>query len=378
MELLINALLKRGARRDRLQAKLFGGGRMIANMTNIGAQNGAFAVKFLADERHSGASRRASAATRRASCGSGRPPGRAQQMLLARDAALAEPVVAPPRPRTRPPEPWPTVGSVLTPAAPRAVRTVARSDGGPVPVQRGRAHLPLRPAGERSHRLGEAELMLDRSAGRTSAACASAALGRGNLQIGTRWPDGGGAGPQGSAVRMKSLDRKGAERSATTVRRRRPRWLPAAVDRIRRAPGGPHRQAGSEQARSCAHRLSRAARPVSRTERRTAPRRAGSARPGRAGTSSAAATKSSRDMSSRLCRTRSICCRSMPTSGRQAVDAVEHAVQRRLGAHRHLRQIGGFARQTRQQLGQHQRRSSVSMFKDAPPRARCSPSAPAA
>jgi len=50
MELLINALLKRGARRERLQAKLFGGGRMIANMANIGALNGVFAERFLADE----------------------------------------------------------------------------------------------------------------------------------------------------------------------------------------------------------------------------------------------------------------------------------------------------------------------------------------
>jgi chemotaxis protein CheD len=51
MELLINALLKAGARRDRLEAKLFGGARMIRNLSDIGAQNAAFAVDFLKQER---------------------------------------------------------------------------------------------------------------------------------------------------------------------------------------------------------------------------------------------------------------------------------------------------------------------------------------
>jgi len=50
MELLLNALLKGGARRDRLQGKLFGGARMITGMTNIGALNGAFAERFLTEE----------------------------------------------------------------------------------------------------------------------------------------------------------------------------------------------------------------------------------------------------------------------------------------------------------------------------------------
>ncbi|KUF12822.1 chemotaxis protein CheD [Pseudoponticoccus marisrubri] len=51
MELLINGLLKRGAARDRLQAKMFGGASMIGNVRDIGAQNAAFARRFLADER---------------------------------------------------------------------------------------------------------------------------------------------------------------------------------------------------------------------------------------------------------------------------------------------------------------------------------------
>lgn len=50
MELLINALLKRGARKERLEAKIFGGGRMIAGLSDIGASNGAFARRFLHDE----------------------------------------------------------------------------------------------------------------------------------------------------------------------------------------------------------------------------------------------------------------------------------------------------------------------------------------
>lgn len=50
MELLINALLKKGARRESLEAKLFGGGRMISGMANIGARNAAFAEQFLRNE----------------------------------------------------------------------------------------------------------------------------------------------------------------------------------------------------------------------------------------------------------------------------------------------------------------------------------------
>jgi chemotaxis protein CheD len=50
MELLINGLLKRGARRDRIEAKLFGGARMLQGLSDIGAQNAAFARQFLANE----------------------------------------------------------------------------------------------------------------------------------------------------------------------------------------------------------------------------------------------------------------------------------------------------------------------------------------
>jgi chemotaxis protein CheD len=58
MELLINGLLARGGRRERLEAKLFGGGRMLSGMTDIGRQNAAFAERFLRDEgiRYAGGS----------------------------------------------------------------------------------------------------------------------------------------------------------------------------------------------------------------------------------------------------------------------------------------------------------------------------------
>lgn len=50
MELLINGLLKRGARRERLEAKLFGGARMIEGLSDIGAKNAVFAKAFLKNE----------------------------------------------------------------------------------------------------------------------------------------------------------------------------------------------------------------------------------------------------------------------------------------------------------------------------------------
>lgn len=50
MELLVNALLRRGARRDSLRAKLFGGARMIRGLTDVGNLNAGFAEKFLQAE----------------------------------------------------------------------------------------------------------------------------------------------------------------------------------------------------------------------------------------------------------------------------------------------------------------------------------------
>ncbi len=50
MERLINALIKRGASRDRLEAKVFGGAAVVAGLSDIGARNVAFVRSFLAAE----------------------------------------------------------------------------------------------------------------------------------------------------------------------------------------------------------------------------------------------------------------------------------------------------------------------------------------
>ena len=53
MELLINGLLKHGAMRSRLQAKVFGGGNVLPGMTldPIGTRNGNFVLNYLTAER---------------------------------------------------------------------------------------------------------------------------------------------------------------------------------------------------------------------------------------------------------------------------------------------------------------------------------------
>ena len=53
MELLINDLLKRGARRSGLLAKVFGGGNVLSGFHTdpIGTRNARFVLKYLADER---------------------------------------------------------------------------------------------------------------------------------------------------------------------------------------------------------------------------------------------------------------------------------------------------------------------------------------
>ena len=88
MELLVNGLLRRGARRDRLEAKLFGGGRLIDGLTDVGDQNAAFAERFLRDEgiRFTGGSLRGDQARR---IQYWPVSGRARQICLARnDAAV--------------------------------------------------------------------------------------------------------------------------------------------------------------------------------------------------------------------------------------------------------------------------------------------------
>jgi chemotaxis protein CheD len=51
MELLINAMLKLGAHRNALQASVFGGARVLATGTDIGAANVAFGLEYLSAER---------------------------------------------------------------------------------------------------------------------------------------------------------------------------------------------------------------------------------------------------------------------------------------------------------------------------------------
>ncbi|BEP40776.1 MULTISPECIES: chemoreceptor glutamine deamidase CheD [Variovorax] len=53
MDVLIRELVRAGARRDRLKAKVFGGGAVLANMTtlNIGDRNADFVLRYLGNER---------------------------------------------------------------------------------------------------------------------------------------------------------------------------------------------------------------------------------------------------------------------------------------------------------------------------------------
>lgn len=53
MEVLLSELIKAGARRERLEAKVFGGGAMLANMTqlNIGQRNAEFVLRYLKMEK---------------------------------------------------------------------------------------------------------------------------------------------------------------------------------------------------------------------------------------------------------------------------------------------------------------------------------------
>jgi chemotaxis protein CheD len=91
MELLVNDLLHHGARRDRLQAKLFGGAATMQGLTDVGALNGRFAERFL---RHEGISYAGG------SLGGDRgrriqfwpTSGRARQVALRKNEAFSSPV----------------------------------------------------------------------------------------------------------------------------------------------------------------------------------------------------------------------------------------------------------------------------------------------
>lgn len=51
MEQLINAILKAGGRRDALKVKIFGGGRVLTQMTDVGQRNIAFVKRYLETEK---------------------------------------------------------------------------------------------------------------------------------------------------------------------------------------------------------------------------------------------------------------------------------------------------------------------------------------
>ena len=53
MEILINDLIKMGARRENLEAKVFGGGNVLPGLTvaNVGERNAEFVLRFLATEK---------------------------------------------------------------------------------------------------------------------------------------------------------------------------------------------------------------------------------------------------------------------------------------------------------------------------------------
>lgn len=57
MEMLINNLLSMGASRERLTAKVFGAGRVLPGMSDVGARNAQFAMEYLERERISVAAR---------------------------------------------------------------------------------------------------------------------------------------------------------------------------------------------------------------------------------------------------------------------------------------------------------------------------------
>ncbi len=101
MELLINGLLKEGAERGRLQAKVFGGGKMIGTLRDIGASNAEFARSFLADEGIPCLAE-STGGTQARRIRFWPTSGRVKQLLVTSDAAQTEAPkpAAPPKPAT--------------------------------------------------------------------------------------------------------------------------------------------------------------------------------------------------------------------------------------------------------------------------------------
>jgi chemotaxis protein CheD len=98
MERLVNELLKRGALRDRLQAKLFGGARIMPSLPDIGRRNADAALAFLRNEGIACLSQSLGGSQARR-VRFWPATGRAQQLLIDRSAALQEPALTRESPR---------------------------------------------------------------------------------------------------------------------------------------------------------------------------------------------------------------------------------------------------------------------------------------
>lgn len=96
MELLINGLLKKGARRHALEAKLFGGARTMDGLSDVGSKNIEFARRFLDMEgiAYVGGSTGGDQGRRIEYWPA---TGRARQILMERTAKLPAEIVAPTR-----------------------------------------------------------------------------------------------------------------------------------------------------------------------------------------------------------------------------------------------------------------------------------------
>lgn len=96
MELLINDLLKLGARRAQLKAKAFGGAQMVSGLSEIGPANCAFILQFLEAEDIPCVSQSLGGASARQLLFT--PTTGAVKMKMRKDAALQELVTPPPCP----------------------------------------------------------------------------------------------------------------------------------------------------------------------------------------------------------------------------------------------------------------------------------------
>jgi chemotaxis protein CheD len=94
MELLVNGLMQRGARRERLHVKLFGGAKMFGGLTDIGGRNADFAEEFVRKEgfRYLGGSLRGTNGRRIQFWPT---TGRARQIFVDEAVAMDNPTVLP-------------------------------------------------------------------------------------------------------------------------------------------------------------------------------------------------------------------------------------------------------------------------------------------